>query len=45
MTDGKMKMITTSTQRDNKILLAKKRRGKLGYILDKVSKEAYSVGT
>lgn len=40
MTDGKMKMITTSTKRDNKIWMAKKkekkerRRGKLGYILD-----------
>lgn len=28
MTDGKMKMITTSTKRDNKIWLAKKKRKK-----------------
>ena len=28
MIDGKMKMITTSTQRDNKIWLAKKKRKK-----------------
>ena len=51
MTDGKMKMITASTQRDNKIWLAKKkkkgrRRGKVVvYSRQEVRKEAYSDGT